>query len=51
MQIGDAPVVDVREPLTAQRGGLLTLLTSLSLEQWAAPAAAPQWSVKENLEE
>jgi uncharacterized protein (TIGR03083 family) len=47
MQIGDAPVVDVRELLTAQRGRLLTLLTSLSPEQWAAPTAAPQWSVKE----
>lgn len=47
MRIGEAPVVDVRGPLTAQRGRLLTLLTSLSAAQWAAPTAAPQWSVKD----
>jgi uncharacterized protein (TIGR03083 family) len=39
--------VDVRGPLTAQRGRLLTLLTSLSGAQWAAPTAAPQWAVKD----
>jgi uncharacterized protein (TIGR03083 family) len=47
MRIGDSPVVDVREPLTAQRVRLLTLLTSLSPEQWATPTVAPQWSVKD----
>jgi uncharacterized protein (TIGR03083 family) len=47
MRISEAPVVDVRGPLTAQRGRLLTLLTSLSDTQWAAPTAAPQWSVKD----
>jgi uncharacterized protein (TIGR03083 family) len=39
--------VDVRGSLTAQRGRLLSLLTSLSDAQWAAPTAAPQWSVKD----
>jgi len=31
----------------AQRGRLLSLLTSLGDAQWAAPTAAPQWSVKD----
>jgi uncharacterized protein (TIGR03083 family) len=47
MRIGEAPAVDVRGPLTAQRRRLLSLLTSLSDAQWAAPTAAPQWSVKD----
>jgi len=47
MRISEAPVVDVRGPLTAQRGRLLTLLTSLTGAQWAAPTAAPQWAVKD----
>lgn len=47
MRIGEVPVADVRGPLTAQRGRLLSLLTSLSGPQWAAPTAAPQWSVKD----
>jgi uncharacterized protein (TIGR03083 family) len=47
MRIWDVPVVDVRGPLTAQRGRLLSLLTSLSDAQWAASTAAPRWSVKD----
>jgi hypothetical protein len=47
MRISEAPVVDVRGPLTAQRRRLLSLLTSLSDAQWAAPTAAPQWPVKD----
>ena len=47
MRIGEAPIVDVRRSLTAQRGRLLGLLTSLSGAQWAAPTAAPEWSVKD----
>jgi uncharacterized protein (TIGR03083 family) len=47
MRIGEAPVVDVRGPLTAQRGRLLSLLTALSDAQWAAPTAAPRWAVKD----
>lgn len=47
MRISEAPVVDVRGPLTAQRGRLLNLLISLSDAQWAAPTAAPQWPVKD----
>jgi hypothetical protein len=47
MRIAEAPVVDVRGPLTAQRRRLLSLLTSLSDAQWAAPTAAPQWPVKD----
>jgi hypothetical protein len=47
MRISEARIVDVRGPLTAQRGRLLSLLTSLSDAQWAAPTAAPQWSVKD----
>jgi len=47
MRIGDVPVVDVRKPLRAQRERLLTLLASLSPEQWAASTAVPRWSVKD----
>jgi uncharacterized protein (TIGR03083 family) len=47
VRISDIPVVDVRGPLTEQRGRLLSLLASLSDEQWAAPTAAPSWSVKD----
>jgi len=47
MRISEAPVADVRGPLTAQRRRLLNLLTSLSGAQWAALTAAPQWPVKD----
>lgn len=47
MNVSELAVVDVRGSLTAQRGRLLSLLASLSDEQWAAPTAAPGWSVKE----
>jgi uncharacterized protein (TIGR03083 family) len=47
MRLAEAPVVDVREPFTAQRGRLLSLLTSLTEAQWAAPTAAPEWAVKD----
>jgi hypothetical protein len=47
MRISQAPAVDVRGPLTAQRRRLLGLLTSLTGAQWAAPTAAPQWAVKD----
>jgi hypothetical protein len=47
MRIGEVSVIDVRRSLTAQRGRLLGLLTSLTGSQWAAPTAAPQWSVKD----
>jgi uncharacterized damage-inducible protein DinB len=47
MRLSEVPVVDVRGPLTAQRGRLLNLLTSLSEAQWALPTAAPDWSVKD----
>jgi uncharacterized protein (TIGR03083 family) len=45
--MSELPVTDVRGPLTAQRGRLLSLLASLSDAQWAAPTVAPQWSVKD----
>lgn len=47
MRIDEVPVVDVRGLLMAQRRRLLSLLTSLDTAQWAAPSAAPQWSVKD----
>jgi len=47
MRIDEVPPVDVRGSLTAQRGRLLSLLASLSDAQWAAPTAAPQWTVKD----
>ncbi len=47
MNLSEIPVVDVRGPLTAQRGRLLSLLASLSDEQWGASTAAPAWSVKD----
>jgi hypothetical protein len=47
MEIGEVPVMDVRGPLTAQRGRLLGLLASLDEAQWAAPTVAPGWQVKD----
>jgi hypothetical protein len=47
VRINEAPAVDVRGILTAQRGRLLSLLASLGDAQWAAPTAAPLWSVKD----
>jgi len=47
MRIDEVPVIDVRGPLTEQRGRLLSLLATLSDAQWAAPTAAPRWSVKD----
>jgi hypothetical protein len=47
MRISEAPVVDVRGPLTTQRRRLLSLLTSLSDAQRSAPTAAPEWPVKD----
>jgi uncharacterized protein (TIGR03083 family) len=47
VNVSELAVLDVRGPLTAQRGRLLSLLASLSDEQWAAPTAAPGWSVKD----
>jgi uncharacterized protein (TIGR03083 family) len=47
MKLSEVPVVDVREPLTEQRGRLLSLLASLHDDQWRAPTAAPLWSVKD----
>src|SRR6266851_3742806 len=47
MRIWEVPIADVRGSLTAQRRRLLSLLTSLSGPQWAAPTAAPQWPVKD----
>ena len=47
MRVSEAPVVDVRGPLTRTMRRLLNLLTSLSDAQWAAPTAAPQWPVKD----
>ena len=47
MRITDAPPVDVRGPLTAQRGRLLDVLTGLDAAAWDARTVAPQWSVKD----
>jgi uncharacterized protein (TIGR03083 family) len=47
MQISEATVVDVRGPIAAQRQRLLSLLDSLNDAQWAAPTAAPSWTVKD----
>jgi hypothetical protein len=47
MRISEVPAVDVRGPLTAQLGRLLSLLTSLSGAQRAAPTAARQWPLDE----
>jgi uncharacterized protein (TIGR03083 family) len=47
MRIDEVPAVDVRGPLSAQRGRLLSLLASLGNAQWTAPTAAPQWQVKD----
>lgn len=47
MRIEDLSPVDVRGPLTVQRGRLVGLLESLSDDQWAAQTAAPGWSVKD----
>lgn len=47
MRIEEAPVVDVRGPITAQRGLLLDLLESLTVSQWLTPTPVPGWSVKD----
>jgi hypothetical protein len=47
MEIDEVPLTDVRGPLTAQRGRLRGLLSSLDDTAWAAPTVAPQWSVKD----
>ncbi len=47
MRLDEAPVVDVRGPLTAQRERLLGLLAALTPPQWAAATVAPDWSVKD----
>jgi Mycothiol maleylpyruvate isomerase N-terminal domain len=47
MRIDEVPAVDVRGSMTMQRRRLLSLLSSLSDAQWAAPTAAPQWPVKD----
>ena len=47
MRLSEVPVVDVRGALTAQRDRLLSLLTSLTVAQWGAATAAPEWSVKD----
>ncbi len=47
MRISELPAADVRGALTAQRGRLLSLLTSLAGAQWAAATVAPEWSVKD----
>jgi hypothetical protein len=47
MRISEATVVDVRGPLTTQRLRLLSLLGSLNDANWAAPTAAPSWTVKD----
>ena len=46
MNVSELAVVDVRGPLTAQRQRLLSLLAALNDGQWAAPTAAPAWSVR-----
>lgn len=47
MRLAEAPMVDVRGALAEHRAGLLDLLERLAPGQWAAPTAAPGWSVKE----
>lgn len=47
MRISEATAVDVRGPISGQRLRLLSLLGSLSDAQWAAPTAAPSWTVKD----
>ena len=45
--LGDAPVVDARSVLAAERSDLLDLLGSLTPREWSAPSAAPGWAVKD----
>ena len=47
MRIDDAPVTDVRGPLTAQRERLLNLLAGFGERDWGSPTVAPLWSVKD----
>ncbi len=47
MLLRDAPAVDVRPELAAERRALLDLLGSLTPAEWATPSAAPGWTVKD----
>src|SRR5262245_45821063 len=47
MDLSEAPVMDVRPMLSDERQDLLSLLRGLSLDEWAMPSAAPDWTVKD----
>ncbi len=47
MLLRDTPPVDVRPELAAERRELLHLLDSLTADEWAAPSAAPGWTVRD----
>lgn len=47
MRLGDLPPTDVREALVLQRAGLISFLTYLGPDQWAAQTVAPDWTVKD----
>ncbi|MCB2174320.1 MAG: maleylpyruvate isomerase family mycothiol-dependent enzyme [Actinomycetales bacterium] len=47
MLLRDAPTIDVRPELAAERRALLGLLGSLAADEWAAPSAAPDWTVRD----
>lgn len=47
MELWEAPVLDVRPALSAERGELLRFVDALTPSQWLAPTAAPGWTVKD----
>lgn len=47
MLLREAPAIDVRPELAAERRALLDLLGSLTADQWATPSAAPGWTVRD----
>ncbi len=47
MDLWGAPAEDVRPLLTRERHDLLSLLATLSPQEWTSPSAAPGWTVKD----
>lgn len=47
VRLNEAPVVDPRESLAAERGELLDLLEELTEAEWLAPTEAGHWRVKD----
>jgi uncharacterized protein (TIGR03083 family) len=47
VELGTAPVLDLRPSMTQDREELVRFLRSLGPAEWATPSAAPGWTVKD----